>query len=170
MKDVSEARRRLYQAKLFGGLVDDRQNNLFPPSSLYLPRRKNMKKLLPLVGLVLAVCLVAGCSSVVAQAYTDPEVTIETGANDEFVVLIALDSNPSTGYSWEEGYDETRLELIEETFEPGEYAKQGLVGAGGTELFRFKALKSGGAEIKMEYKRPWETEVLEQKVFTVDVE
>jgi inhibitor of cysteine peptidase len=129
-----------------------------------------MNKLLPLVGLILTVCLVAGCGSVAAQAYTDPEVIIETGANDEFVILIALESNPSTGYSWEASYDETRLELIEETYELGEYAKQGLVGAGGTELFRFKALKGGGAEIKMEYKRSWETEVLEQKVFTVDVE
>jgi predicted secreted protein len=128
-----------------------------------------MKKLLPLVGLVLTVCLVAGCGSVAAQAYTDPEVTIDTSANGEFVILIALESNPSTGYSWEASYDETRLELTEETYELGEYAEQGLLGAGGTELFRFKALKSGEAEIKMEYKRSWETEVLQQKVFTVEV-
>ena len=128
-----------------------------------------MKKLLPLAGLVLTVCLVTGCGSVAVQAYTDPEVTIEAGANDEFVILIALESNPSTGYSWEASYDETRLELVEETYELGEYAKQGLVGAGGTELFRFKALMSGEANITMEYKRPWEEEVLEQKVFTVEV-
>ncbi|MFC1875154.1 protease inhibitor I42 family protein [Chloroflexota bacterium] len=127
-----------------------------------------MKKLLPLMGLILAACLVAGCSSTV-QAYTDPEVTIDIGANDEFVVLIALESNQTTGYSWEASYNETRLELVEETYELGEYAEQGLVGAGGTELFRFKALKSGEAKITMDYKRSWETEVLEQKVFTVEV-
>jgi len=127
-----------------------------------------MKKILHLIGLILTIFLVVGCSSTV-QAYTDPEVTIDVGANDEFVILIALESNPSTGYSWEASYDETRLELVEETYELGEYAKQGLVGAGGTELFRFKALKSGEANITMEYKRPWEEEVLEQKVFTVEV-
>lgn len=127
-----------------------------------------MKKLLPLMGFILAACLVAGCSSTV-QAYTDPEVTIDTDANGEFAILIALDSNPTTGYSWEASYDETRLELVEETYELGEYAEQGLIGAGGTELFRFKALKSGEAQITMEYKRPWETEVLQQQVFTVDV-
>jgi predicted secreted protein len=44
-----------------------------------------------------------------------------------------------------------------------------LLGAGGTELFRFKALKSGDVEITMSYKRPWETDVLDQKVFTVEV-
>ena len=128
-----------------------------------------MKKLLPLMGLILAACLVAGCSSTV-QAYTDPEVTIDISADDEFVVLIALESNPTTGYSWEASYDETRLELVEETYELDEYAEQGLVGAGGTELFCFKALKSGEAKITMDYKRSWETEVLEQKVFTVEVE
>ena len=127
-----------------------------------------MKKLLPLMGLILAACLVAGCSSTV-QAYTDPEVTIDISANDEFVVLIALESNPTTGYSWEASYDETRLELVEETYELDEYAEQGLVGAGGIELFRFKSLKSGEAKITMDYKRSWETEVLEQKVFTVEV-
>ena len=127
-----------------------------------------MKKLLPLMGLILAASLVVGCSSTV-QAYTDPEVTIDAGADDEFVVLIALESNPTTGYSWEASYDETRLELVEETYELGEYAEQGLVGAGGTELFRFKALKSGDAKITMDYKRSWETEILEQKVFIVEV-
>jgi len=91
------------------------------------------------------------------------------GVNKEFIILIALESNPTTGYGWETIYDETVLELVEETYELGEYAKQGVVGAGGTELFRFKALKSGKVEITMVYNRWWEQEVLDQKVFTVDI-
>jgi len=51
----------------------------------------------------------------------------------------------------------------------GEYAKQGVVGAGGTELFRFRALNSGEVEITMVYKRAWEEEILDQKVFKVDI-
>ena len=124
--------------------------------------------LLLITGLLLTACLVAGCGAE-AKAYTDPEETIDISADKEFVVLIALESNPSTGYSWQASYDETMLELVEETYELGEYAKQGLVGAGGTELFRFKALKSGETEIIMVYKRSWETEVLDQKVFTIEV-
>ena len=127
-----------------------------------------MNKLLPLMGLALSICLVAGCSSI-AQAYTDPEVTIDTSADGEFAILIASDSNPTTGYSWVASYNETRLELVDESFDSGEYADQGLVGAGGTQLFRFKAITRGEATITMDYKRPWEDEVLEQKVFTVDV-
>ena len=95
--------------------------------------------------------------------------TIDISANKEFVVLITLESNPTTGYSWQASYDESVLELVEESYELGEYAKQGLVGAGGTELFRFKALKSGETEITMVYKRSWETDVLDQKVFTIEV-
>ena len=129
-----------------------------------------MKKFLPLfMGVLLIVCLVAGCG-VGVKAYTDPEETIGISANKEFVILIALESNPTTGYSWQASYDETMLQLVEETYELGEFAKQGLIGAGGTELFRFKALKKGELEITMVYKRPWETEVLDQKIFTVDVE
>lgn len=129
-----------------------------------------MKKFLILVAVALAVtCLAAGCAAEV-KAYTDPEETIGIGADKEFIILIALESNPTTGYSWEASYDETMLELVEETYEPGEYAQQGVVGAGGTELFRFRALKSGEVEITMVYKRSWEEEVLDQKVFTVNID
>lgn len=128
-----------------------------------------MKKLLPLIiGVLLTTCLIAGCGTEV-RAYTDPQEEIKISTDNEFVILIALDSNPSTGYSWQASYDETILELVEENYELGEFAKQGLIGAGGTELFRFKALKKGEVEITMVYKRSWETEVLQQKVFKVEV-
>ena len=128
-----------------------------------------MKKFwLVVVTSVLAVCLMAGCGGAV-KAYGDPEQPIDIGINKEFIILIALESNPTTGYSWEANYDETMLELVEETYELGEYAQQGLVGAGGTELFRFRALESGEIEITMVYKRSWEAEVLDQKVFTIDI-
>ena len=128
-----------------------------------------MKKLLPLIiGVLLTTCLITGCGTEV-RAYTDPQEEINISTDDEFVILIALDSNPTTGYSWQAGYDEIMLELVEETYELGEFAKQGLVGVGGIELFRFKALKKGEVEITMVYKRAWEAEILQQKVFTVEV-
>ena len=128
-----------------------------------------MKKLLILVTVaVIATCLVTGCGTKV-MAYSDPEETIGISPDREFIILIALESNPTTGYSWEASYDETMLELVEETYELGEYAEQGVVGAGGTELFRFKALESGEVEITMIYKRAWEEEGIDQKIFTIDV-
>jgi inhibitor of cysteine peptidase len=131
-----------------------------------------MKKIFLLVTtLILSISLITsiGCGNSTVKAYSDPEETIDSSMNKEFIVLIALESNPSTGYSWEAEYDDAMLELVEETFEPGEYAKENIVGAGGTELFRFKGLSKGETEITFNYKRSWETEVLDTKVFTVEV-
>jgi len=124
-----------------------------------------VKRLLILVTVV-AACLLAGCG-VEVKTYTDSGQTINIGVNQEFV--IALGSNPTTGYGWQESHDETRLGLAEKTYEPGEEAKQGVVGAGGTELFRFKTLKTGETEITMVYKREWEEKILNRKVFTVNI-
>ena len=126
-----------------------------------------MKKLAMLViPLVIATCLVAGCGGG-TKTYTDPGQVISTGVNQEFV--IALGSNPTTGYMWQAGYDETILELGEKTFELGAEAEQGVVGAGGVEYFPFQALKAGETSITMSYQRPWETEVIDEKVFTVKI-
>jgi len=124
-----------------------------------------MKKFLILVTVV-AICLMAGCTREV-KTYSDSGQTIDIGVNQEFV--IALGSNPTTGYSWQESHDENILELVEKTYELGEEAKQGLVGAGGVDYFRFKTLKTGETEITLVYKRPWEEESLDQKIFKVNI-
>ena len=127
-----------------------------------------MKKFLILVMVaVIASCLVAGCAGEV-KTYTDSGQTISVGVNQEFV--IGLGSNPTTGYEWWESYDETMLEMVgEKTYELGAEAKEGVVGAGGVEFFTFKALKKGTTEITLVYKRGWEEESIDQKVFTVDI-
>ena len=124
-----------------------------------------MKRFLLLVAVV-AICLAVGCVGEI-KTYSDSGQTITISANQEFI--IALGSNPTTGYSWQESYDEAVLELAKKTYEPGEKAKQGAVGAGGVEYFRFKALKTGKTEITLVYKRPWEEETVDQKVFTVTI-
>ena len=128
-----------------------------------------MKRFLILVtAAVIATSLVAGCVGEV-KTYTDSGQAISIGVNQEFV--IALGSNPTTGYSWQESYDETMLELVEKTFKPGEEAEQDVVGAGGVEYFRFKTLKTGETEITLVYKRPWEEPTPQDitKVFTVSI-
>jgi len=95
---------------------------------------------------------------------------LRVDVNQEFV--IPLVSNPTTGYGWQVSYDETMLELVEKTYELGIDAKQGVVGAGGTELFRFRVLvETGQTEITLVYKRPWEapSPLDITKVFTVNI-
>jgi inhibitor of cysteine peptidase len=121
-----------------------------------------------LVVAVLTLGLVAGCGGI--KTYNDEGQTIDISVGKEFI--IALGSNPSTGYSWQASYDETMLELVggepsyqaEETDEP-------VVGAGGIESFQFRALKAGETQITLTYARPWEGgEVGETKVFTVNID
>ncbi len=126
-----------------------------------------MKRSLVLVmASILLVCLLASCGGGV-NTYTDANEAINMGVDQEFI--IALDSNPTTGYNWEESYDETMLKLVESKYELGKQAEEGLVGAGGTQYFRFQALKTGKTDITLTYKRSWETESADQKVFLVDV-
>lgn len=130
-----------------------------------------MKRFLILVTVAMvATCLLAGCVEEV-KTYIDSGQTIDIGVNQEFI--IALGSNPTTGYGWQETYDETMLGMVgEKTYKPGEEAEEGVVGAGGVEYFRFKALKTGETEITLIYKRPQEASTPQHvtKVFTVNIE
>jgi inhibitor of cysteine peptidase len=123
-----------------------------------------MKKILILV--VAAIFLVTGCTFWV-KTYTDPEQTISVSLNQEFIV--ALNSNPTTGYTWQQNYDETMLKLVEKTYEQNKEANPPVVGAGGTEFFRFKSLKRGETEITLVYMRTWEAQSADHKVFTVKI-
>ena len=129
-----------------------------------------MKKFLILVMVaVVAISLVAGCVGEV-ETYTDEGQTIDISVNHEFI--IAIGANPTTGYDWEVSLDETMLELAEKIYKLAEEAEHEIVGAGGVDYFRFKALKKGTTEITMVYKRPWEETTLqdETKVFIVNIE
>jgi len=128
-----------------------------------------MKRVWLLVAVVvLTLGLVAGC--VGAKTYKDVGENIDIKVGQEFI--IALGSNQTTGYKWQASYDETMLELAggESTYEPDE-TDEDVVGAGGTEFFRFKALKAGEVEITMTYAQPWEGGGTgETKVFTGTIE
>ena len=129
-----------------------------------------MKRFLILVTvLVIATCLLAGCVGEI-KTYIDSGQTINIDVNQEFV--IALGANPTTGYDWEVSLDETMLELVEMTYKVAEEAEHEIVGAGGVDYFRFKALKAGETEITMVYKRSWEEPTPQDvtKVFTINIE
>ncbi len=126
-----------------------------------------MKQFLVLVAItVVAVCLVAGCAGG-PKTYSDPKEVISIGANQEFT--IGLGSNPTTGYGWQASYEEAVLELVEKTYVLGEKAEQGVVGAAGTEYFRFKTLRAGSTRLSMTYKREWEEKGIERKIFQVNI-
>jgi inhibitor of cysteine peptidase len=72
---------------------------------------------------------------------------------------IQVRSNPTTGYRWQlaEPFDKARLEKISNTYQADANPNR-LVGVGGTEIWTFKALKSGDTHIQLRYLRSWEAQ------------
>lgn len=90
--------------------------------------------------------------------------TIPAKPGDPFSVF--LESNPTTGYHWEADFDETMVEFRESFFVPT-VVEEGVVGSGGTETFRFTALRKGETKITFSYRRSWEEEAIEERVYPV---
>lgn len=111
------------------------------------------------------ILLVASCSaSDVSAVNTNPDKIIRVKVGDEFT--IALKANPTTGYDWECASIYEWIQPLDKVYEAD---NTGLVGSGGTDIFRFKAHGQGKTALDFVYKRSWETTPLEQKSFTVEV-
>ena len=115
---------------------------------------------------LLLVGVVLGCGPGQPKEYTDAGQEIEIGVGNRFI--IALESNPTTGYQWEANFNESFLELVLDEFETGE-TEEGMVGVGGEQKLTFEGLKTGETELTLTYKRPWEEDFAEQKVFVVSI-
>ena len=77
--------------------------------------------------------------------------------------IVTLESNPTTGYQWQlnKSFDKKYVELIKSEFKR---SKTDLVGAPGTEIWTFKALKSGTIKLSFKYARSWEKDVAPIKI------
>ncbi|HEY97897.1 MAG TPA: protease inhibitor I42 family protein [Dehalococcoidia bacterium] len=129
-----------------------------------------MKKLImvALASVILLTGVFSGCTAA-AKAFTEPDQIINTGVNKEFT--IALESNITTGYSWQVAYDDKALNLVENTYKEQDNTGKQIVGAGGTEYFTFKALSKGETQVTFTYHRPWEQPSAQDQtvVFTINV-
>jgi inhibitor of cysteine peptidase len=68
-----------------------------------------------------------------------------------------LCSNPTTGFLWSETAQITDQAVLQQTAHEMVSAEdQDVVGAAGSEVWTFKALKKGESTVSMEYSRPWE--------------
>jgi len=117
-------------------------------------------------------------NAIAAPPLDDPEPReIRLGAQDEGgqvelkedqVLVISLESNPSTGYMWEvEEADEKILcQIGEIEFE----SESGLLGAPGKQILRFEAVAAGQTTFKLVYHRPWENDVKPARTFSIQVQ
>jgi inhibitor of cysteine peptidase len=123
-----------------------------------------------LAGVALS-ALLAGCGGggkpVVLTARDDGRVVdVDAGATVE----LRLESNPSTGFAWrlDPRRDPNVVRLLSSDFEQPAAADDPVVGRGGTEVWRFKAVASGRTSLALAYVRSWEPEHAED-TFTLTV-
>jgi len=102
--------------------------------------------------LLVSLLMVSGCSGGEPKTYTDPTATINIKANQEFI--IALKANATTGFAWTATFNESMLQLVSQNYVPDEH-EEGMVGVGGIDHLRFKALSTGSTQIELTYKQPW---------------
>lgn len=78
------------------------------------------------------------------------------------IITLSLDSNPTTGFSWQlvKISDKKILEFVKKEYVP---AAGGKAGSPGVEKWSFKTLKSGQVEVILEYRRPWEKNIPAEK-------
>jgi inhibitor of cysteine peptidase len=83
-------------------------------------------------------------------------------------LVIRLEGNPTTGYTWEvtEPLDELVLQQVGDIVSVPE---SDLMGAPSKQIATFEVVGAGDATINMVYHRPWETDVEPVDTFTVNV-
>ena len=115
---------------------------------------------------MLAISLLAGCVS--------KETKLSAGDNGRKIELnkgqilvVTLEANPSTGYTWEVAeLEKNFLRQIGETeFQP----ESDLLGAKGMQTLRFEAVNAGQTSLKLVYHRPWEKDVEPLQTFSIQV-
>ena len=119
--------------------------------------------------LLLVLTLLTTVSAFADQTVIDDEdngTTITINPGD--TVVLRLLSNPSTGYGWTVGMNNSSL--LQQIGKPKNIPSDtGMAGAGGMTEFKFRAVGSGGDSLALLYQRPWEKGVQAAKTFRVFV-
>ena len=113
-----------------------------------------MKRLLS--GLIVGL-LVSGWAAAAQLDLTEQDNGKDLRIDCGDLLVFRLPSNRSTGYSWSVATSTRCLlgQVGETGYELPKSAK-GLVGAGGTQVWKFRALGVGSLTITFAYARPWE--------------
>jgi inhibitor of cysteine peptidase len=118
---------------------------------------------------IMIFALFSGCGTN-GSSLTDADNGKQIAVRPGEMLSLTLESNPTTGYSWQ--VLEIDSAVLAQEGDP-EYKQssvaEGLVGAGGTETFRFKTAGSEETTLSLGYMRPWES-VQPVETFTTQVE
>ncbi len=73
------------------------------------------------------------------------------------VFRVILKANHSTGFSWQ-WENNSNKSIVDSVYMDYVLSDKAITGAGGNEIWEFKAKKKGEQKLIMVYKRPWEKE------------
>ena len=105
------------------------------------------------------------------------EIHVGTGdANKEIkakvgeIIVIEIEGNATTGYTWDEmpGRSDSVLESQGHEYKSKDYPV-GMVGVGGKAFFRYLVKAPGKTEVVLGYSRPWEKDVPPAQMFNVKI-
>jgi inhibitor of cysteine peptidase len=113
-----------------------------------------MKKYYVVLGCVLLVLLLMTACQPKTPTYTkaDDGQSIDLVVGQE--ILVKLEGNPTTGYTWE--LDKDVSSGLEQVGEPDYSADSSAIGSGGIFRFRFKAVEAGEHTLQLKYWRTFE--------------
>ena len=123
-----------------------------------------IKAMLTLIILVPVIALVAcapstgnsvtvSCDDFGQQNNMTKQLTVPAGGS----FTVTLCSNATTGFSWSESAQISDPTVVQQTNHTRVAPENtGMVGAPGTEVWTFSALKKGSSTIDLQYSQPWE--------------
>lgn len=118
---------------------------------------------------ILFVGIFAACttssSNTVNISEEDTSKTVEVNVGD--ILVISLEGNITTGYSWIPAPQDPIL--LEQVGDSEVTPASDAIGAPGTIVMKFKANDKGQTVLRLEYKRSWEEGVAPEKTFEVTV-
>lgn len=128
-------------------------------------------RLIALLSLVLAVALLAGGLPALASQATAVDLNVtqadagrQVTLDQNHILAVSLDANPSTGYGWQIAGEQKLLTPVHDEF----VNPSGLLGATGKQILRFKANAAGQTTLNLVYSRPWE-KAAPEKTFSINV-
>lgn len=101
----------------------------------------------------------------VAQADSAKTVTLRTGGRLE----LALESNPTTGYSWHRESGDTAVLAPDSSRYQATPSGPGVAGSGGTEILAFRGAQPGRTRLVLVYRQPWEGGASSDERWAADV-
>jgi inhibitor of cysteine peptidase len=116
---------------------------------------------------LVALLFLGACAKpqVIQKAQKDDGSTVQMRKGDKLDV--ALEGNPTTGFSWVTASGDTTI--IAQEGEMQFLPSSDAAGAPGSETLHFGALRHGKTTLRLEYRRPFETNVQPTRVYTLEV-